>query len=388
MRLRCLLLLAAVLTFPAWAAFPVAESNAVLISNSLFDRSPSVATDGQGNSVVVWSRALPPRVLVVARRFDPQGRPLGGILQVSSNGNQPTVAMNSRGNFVVAWLDALVAKPGAGHPMRVQLFAPNGAKLGRTTQLNTPVEAESGSAVIGIDQNGGFAANWSSLSGVYLRRFDSKGAPLGPQTLIDGDGRGSSLAMRPDGSFTLVWHGSDLLGRSYGADGVPIGADFKINQAAVNNSQNLTVAATQDGGFVAAWDICEPGATQACGVRARRFDAEARPLTGEFAVSPADGRSNERPIVAAEDARGYFAISWQSCLQDCRVSTQLYSPDSAPAPHVSTVTVGPDVTSPAIAASPAGFVVAFSSSACSHLVPGCHNTTPRGLYLWRFDFPQ
>ena len=385
MRLRYLLLLAAVLTSPAWAAFPVAEPNAVLISNSLFDRDPSVATDGQGNSVVVWTRFALPHPEVVARLFDPQGKPLGGLLLVNSNGSLPTVAMNARGNFVVAWTDGTPPKPGAGHPLRVQLFAPGGAKLGRTTQLNTPVEAETSSPVIGIDQNGGFAVNWSSLSGVYLRRFDSKGGPLGPQALIDANGSESSLAMLPDGSFTLVWHAADLLGRSYGADGVPIGADFKINQAAATRSQNLTVAATQDGGFVAAWDVCD---TQTCAVRARRFDAEARPLTGELAVSPADGRNNERPIVAAEDARGYFAVSWQSCLQDCRVSTQLYSPDSSPAPHLSTVTVGPDVTAPVIAASPAGFVVAFSSSACSHLVPGCHNTTPRGLYLWRFDFPQ
>src|SRR5204863_1170883 len=106
-RIRCLLLLAVVLTSPAWAAFPVAEATSTLISNSLFDHWPSVATDGQGNSVVVWTRFVLPKATVVARRFDPQGRPLGGILQVTSSGSQPTVAMNSQGDFVVAWLDTL-----------------------------------------------------------------------------------------------------------------------------------------------------------------------------------------------------------------------------------------------------------------------------------------
>src|SRR3981081_1183896 len=103
MRNRCLLvLLAAVLASPAWAAFPVPESTAFPISTSWYDRSPSVATDGQGNSVGGWARLLLSRPQVVARRFDPHGNPLGGLLQVNSNGNLPRVAMNSHGDFVVA----------------------------------------------------------------------------------------------------------------------------------------------------------------------------------------------------------------------------------------------------------------------------------------------
>lgn len=412
MRLRCLLLLAVVLTSPAWAAFPVAEATSTLISNSLFDHSPGVATDGQGNSVVVWTRIVLPKATVVARRFDPQGRPLGGILQVTASGSQPTVAMNSRGDFAVAWLDTLGAKPGAGYPMRVQLFASNGVKVGRTTQLNTPVETQSSLPVLGIDDNGSFAVTWSSRSGVFLRRFNAQGAPLGSQTLVDSNAYECSLAMRPDGSFILFRHALNLLARRYGADGEPGGEDVQINRTAVNSTQSLNIAATQDGGFIAAWDVCDtsphaaapigvfpgpapqptpgpvPLGPSACDVLARRFDAADKPVTDEIAVSPKDGRGNNFPVVAAEDQRGYFGISWRSCASanDCRVSTQLYSPQNAPAPRVATASVGPDPTSPALAAGPGGFVVAMSSSACSTFFPGCRSVNPRGLYLWRFDF--
>jgi|GEM_PF-2256675 len=409
MRNRCLLvLLAAVLASPAWAAFPVPESTAFPISTSGYDRSPSVATDGQGNSVVVWTRLALSRTQVVARRFSPQGNPLGGLLQVASNGTLPKIAMNAHGDFVVGWLDASAPRPGNGSPLRVQLFTPTGARVGRTTQLTTPVEAQSGLPSIGVDQSGAFAVSWSSSSGVFLRRFDPKGAPLGATVLVDGNGLASSLAMRPDGSFTLVWHAASLLGRGYGADGQAEGADFQINQLAVNNSQNLSVSATQDGGIVAAWDVCgtavhsasaavgspvpsprpSPG-VQTCDIRARRFDAGNQPLTDELAVSPADGRSNMIPVVAAEDGRGFFAISWRSCLSptSCQISTQLYSPQTVPSSRVSTVSIGVDATSPAVAASPTGFVVAFSSAVCTNFFPGCRRNTPRGIYGWRFDFP-
>jgi len=79
MRLRYLLVLLTVaLALPqvARAAFPVAESTALPVSISAFDRSPGVALDGLGNSVVVWNR-LSPGSQVVARRFDPQGHTLG-----------------------------------------------------------------------------------------------------------------------------------------------------------------------------------------------------------------------------------------------------------------------------------------------------------------------
>lgn len=389
MRIRCLLLLAAVLTSPAWGAFPVAEPTAFLISNSLFDRSPSLATDGQGNSVVVWSRVALPRVTVVARRFDPQGNPLGKLLQVAANGSLPTVAMNSRGDFVVAWLDASSPKPFGGYPIRVQRFAANGARVGGTTQLNTPVETPLTPPVLGIDSNGGFAATWSSRSGVFVRRFDAKGAPLEASHVV-APGFGSSLAMQADGGFTLVWLGLELTGRRYGADGKPQGADFQINQSKVDGTQSLNVAATQDGGFVAAWDFCDTATPHQgltpCRVLARRFDAGSQPVTDELAVSPQDGHVNDKPVVAA--GNGYFAIAWRNCQSatSCTISTQLFSPQSTPSPRIAAATIGSDLTPPAVTASPTGFVVAFSSASCSHFFPGCRNNNFRGLYLWRFDF--
>jgi hypothetical protein len=240
-----------------------------------------------------------------------------------------------------------------------------------------------------MDSNGGFAVTWSSRSGVFVRRFDAKGVPLEASHVV-ASGFGSSLAMRADGGFTLVWLGAELTGRRYGADGAPEGAAFRINQSTVEGTQNLSVASTQDGGLVAAWDVCDTaiphqGLTP-CKVLARRFDAGSQPVTGELAVSPQDGHVNDKPVVAA--GNGYFAIAWRNCQSAaaCTISTQLFSPQSTPSPRIAAATIGSDLTPPALAAGPAGFVVAFSSASCTHFFPSCRNNNPRGLYLWRFDF--
>ncbi|HEV7504342.1 MAG TPA: hypothetical protein VGS07_05495 [Thermoanaerobaculia bacterium] len=399
MRLRYLLVLLTIaLASPqvARAAFPVAESTALPVSISAFDRAPGVALDGLGNSVVVWNR-LSPGSQVVARRFDPQGHTLGRLLVVTANGSLPTAAMNSHGDFAVAWFDAGSPKPSRGYPMHVQLFSPGGAKVGPTTLLNTSVGEQTTAPRIGVDQDGGFAVTWSSVKGVYVRRFDSKGVPRGNDVLTVPGGYYSSLAMRPDGGFTLVWQASQLMGRRFGTDGEADGEDFQINQQAASGMRTSTAATTADGGFVVAWDVCgtaprgaskPPRGVAVCGIRARRFDAGARPLTDEFAVSPADGRSNQGPVVAAEDGHGYFAVTWNSCLQvnNCQIATQLYSPQSAPAPHVATAAIGSGSASPAIAVGPDGFVVAFSSSVCNSFFPSCRQSAPKGIYTWRFDF--
>jgi hypothetical protein len=213
--------------------------------------------------------------------------------------------------------------------------------------------------------------------------------------------------MRPDGRFTLVWVALGLLGRRFGADGEPEGEEFQINQQPTNSLQTAAVAGTPDGGFVAAWDLCHASAADApipghplpgppgppprgpspCDVHARLFGAEAQPLTDELAVSPDDGRSNTNPVVAAENGRGYFAVTWHDCLLDsCRVSTRLYNPKGLAAPHAETIAIGENFTSPSLAVGPAGFMVVFTSAACTDFFPRCNRTAPSGIYAWPLNF--
>src|SRR5688500_7530136 len=91
------------------AAAPVGAEFKANVYTAGDQSSGDVATDANGNSVVVWHSALQDGsgTGVYAQRFDSEGTPLGGEFMVNSHtaGSQwfPTVAMGAGGDFVVAW---------------------------------------------------------------------------------------------------------------------------------------------------------------------------------------------------------------------------------------------------------------------------------------------
>jgi hypothetical protein len=65
----------------------------------------AVASDPEGNFVVVWETAYFPSD-VSARRFDASGNAIGGEFQVATHTAfdwRPRVAMDSAGEFVIVW---------------------------------------------------------------------------------------------------------------------------------------------------------------------------------------------------------------------------------------------------------------------------------------------
>jgi hypothetical protein len=75
---------------------------------TVFDQSvPSVASDPDGNFVVVWQGSNPVFLDIFAQRFSSSGVPLGGPSRVNTylSGNQiyPAVSTDPAGNYVVTW---------------------------------------------------------------------------------------------------------------------------------------------------------------------------------------------------------------------------------------------------------------------------------------------
>jgi hypothetical protein len=385
-------------------AFPVALNDGAFTANS-----PRLAADGQGNYVAAWTRMKREgyRYGIVARLFDPLGQPRGPILEVNRRGigQAPAVGMNERGDFVVAWMSSNPEEANR-YWIRAQRFAPDGAKAGPELEVSSaPIQSWTLLGV-GIDREGGFAVTWWGQS-VLVRRFDRQGAPLGPELSTAGLGHpsaiNSSLAMQPDGSFTLIWRSYDavstgrIMGLRFDANGRPKGKEFQINEAPLLGTQQLiggstAVAAMPDGGLFVVWDRVDfskhPGPW--CDVRARRFDAADRPLSAELAVSPNDGRAHLNPAVAA-DVYDFAVVSWSDCLSwgiNCRVSSRLYDRASAPASDFVPFAVDLDLRSPSTAAGRTGFLVMATASTCAQAEPDCGNTSQEGIFGERIDLPQ
>jgi hypothetical protein len=156
------------------------------------DFQVGVASDGQGNFVVIWTRftGVGQQTDLLGRLFDAQGQPRGPIFQINSDGHGDrqltAVAMNRHGHFVVIW-DII----GALGPalLRAQLFGPGGFRLGGEIQVDTTATSVGGQAAVGMDDGGNFVIAWPTESaGILVRQFNRQGQPLAPPTAVASAG--------------------------------------------------------------------------------------------------------------------------------------------------------------------------------------------------------
>ncbi len=169
--------------------------------------SPAIAADQNGNYVIVWTadgqdgdgRAI------YGRMYDANANPLTGEFQVNSTavGNQAhaNVAMNADGRFVVVWdtNDADIFG---------QIFNPAGNRVGGEFQVNYDATGTQQRPEVIIDDAGSFVVTWNGsgledTDGVFARRFNANGVPLGTVNEIQ---RLEILGPPAQSStFTLQW---------------------------------------------------------------------------------------------------------------------------------------------------------------------------------------
>lgn len=184
--------------------------------------------------------------------------------------------------------------------------------------------------------------------------------PVGLPRLVspdnDGDHYGPDLAADDAGGALIVWQatdspltGSDIFARRIRADGIPLGAPFRVNATVADEQRRPAVAALAGGGFVVAWD------TNTSTVWARRFGPDGAPLDPtDLPISPDDDDSHFDPDLAALPGGG-FAVAWEhESLIGVDVLLQRFSPAGlAAGPAQAPYEAGTVVTehrSPALAA--------------------------------------
>jgi hypothetical protein len=234
---------------------------------------PSVATDASGNFVVVWWSPHDGGISgVFGQRFASSGAPLGPEFQVNSytfnTQSDPSVASDSSGNFVVVWRS--FTQDGSDDGVFGQRYASSGTPLGAEFRVNTYTTEEQSYPSVSSDSSGSFVVAWESYSqdgsskGVFGQRYDSSGAPLGPEFRVNTNT--PSQQYRPDvaadasGNFVVVWHAAGQDGSAYGvagqrydSSGTPSGPEFRVNTYSTNHQRRASVTADSTGNFVVVW---------------------------------------------------------------------------------------------------------------------------------------
>lgn len=391
-------LLLIVAASPATASFPDAPAGSELQVNTYTTGLQGygvAAAFGDGNIVIVWQSAGQDGddTGVFGQVFDDLGTVIGSEFQVSSatvdDQRYPAVASDNDGNFVVVWTDD--ARDGSGSGLFGQRYSSNGARLGAEFQVNTFTSGSQGfQSGVASDPLGNFVVAWTSFGqdgdrgGIFARRFSESGSPLGSEFQVNtytdsAQGYDVAVARQVDGRFLVVWDSLAQDGDNWGifaqrfdASGTPEGTEFQVNSFTVGpqggDYASPAIARGADLGFVVTWgSFAQDGSGR--GVFAQRYDGSGARLGTEFQVNTYTVLEQAQRIAASSDSAGNFLIVWGSVGQDgsgLGVFGQRYDAQGNAIGSeflVNTGTLGDQGYGLAAASEPAGdFVIAWGSS--------------------------
>jgi hypothetical protein len=245
---------------------------------------------------------------------------------------RPAVASAADGRFVVAWHS--FTQDASGWGVFGQRYDANGLPAGPEFRVNTYTTYDQFGPSVASAADGRFVVVWYSSgylgqdgsgAGVFGQRYDSNGLPDGAEFRVNShttnhQGR-PRVASAPDGRFVVVWYsvGQDgslwgVFGQRYDTNGLPAGPEFRVNSYTTGYQTDLAVAAAADGRFVVTWDSFGQDGS-GWGVFGQRYDANGLPAGPEFRVNSFTPNHQKYPAVAAA-ADGRFVVAWNSVYQD------------------------------------------------------------------------
>ncbi len=361
-----------------------AEFRANVVTTSA-QSAPAVASDDDGNFVVVWeSRQDGSGYGIYARRYNSAGTAQTGEILVNSTtiGEQrfPSVAMDGDGDFVVAFES--YGQDGAGYGVYARRFDAAGTPVAPAFLVNTTTANDQFRASVAMDATGDFVVAWQSYAqdgagdGVYFQRYNSGGTAQGVETQVNVTTtqfqNSPAVAMDSDGDFVIAWQSYTTDGSGYGiyarridAAGVPLATEFRANQNTAGQQQRPTVAIDPNGAFVVAWESDGQDGS-AFGIFGRRYSVSGSAIANEFRLNTFTAGDQRTPRLSV-DADGDFVALWSSVGQeasDFGIYGQRFTAAGAqdsPEFHVNSYTTG-NQTAPALAnASDGDFVSVWQS---------------------------
>ena len=371
-----------------------------------FQWLPSATLLESGEAVVVWESdgglVDTDGRSIQGRRFSSSGDLLGDAFLVNTytTGNQddPVAAASPDGGFVVVWSSVGADGDTSGASVQGQRFDSSGDPVGAQFQVNAYTTGDQSEPAVEVAGDGTFTVVWTSSasdngdtsnSSVQGRRFASDGTALGDQFLVNDYTTNlqedPSVAVAENGRFVVAWKsygspGDDVSNRSiqartFGSDGLPVGAQFQVNTYTTSTQEEPHVSAAPDGRFIVAWASfgSDNGDGSNHGIQAQRFAADGTAVGAQMLVNSFTPGGQRTPSVGV-DAVGDFVVTWRSYGSDngdnSRNSVQGRRFDSSGSPvagqfRVNTYVVS-DQAGPSLAIDEAGdFVVAWHSSGSS-----------------------
>ncbi len=249
---------------------PVGAEFQVNTYTQQFQHEPAIASDGDGDFVVVWTgeqrrldwRHLRPALQLCRRSRSPSSS--RSTPTPPEQQNRPAVAAAADGRFVVAWQSFL--QEGGVIGVFARRFSSDGTPQAVEFQVNTVTVDEQDAPAVAAADDGGFVIAWASNSqdgfghGVFARRFDSAGSALGVEFQVNTYTQAAQFhiaaSAAPDGDFVVAWQSyyqdgnyAGVFARRFDSAGSPQATEFQVNSSTAGSrgsSQRSPTAMTAD----------------------------------------------------------------------------------------------------------------------------------------------
>lgn len=242
----------------------------VVASAGVYDEYPEMARLGDGGFAFAWMTADGYLDGVFVQLFDALGAPVGAPILANTTTayyqGWHKITETSNGGFVVAWEHPNL--DGLGSRIYSQAFDASGAKVGGETLV---VNALTGSvnhlAIAGL-QGGGWVVTWtgedSDFAGVFAQTFDAGGLALGGPVLVNTTTVGvqamPSIAALADGGYVIVWYAVDAGGwegdtysQRFDSAGAKVGGETLVNTTTAGQQSIADIAGLANGGYTVVW---------------------------------------------------------------------------------------------------------------------------------------
>jgi hypothetical protein len=325
----------------------------LLLDNDLSGQStyPSITGLSDGGYAVAWETAQGDMLLdqtdVYTRTFDADGTPRGDSIRVHSfskeDQHSASVAATENGGYTLTWSSYGGPDVDLWNDVFLRRFDADGKPIGGGKQVNTFTELDQYGNQATTLSNGNVLVIWDSehggndypsfaTDGVRARIYSQTGKALTREFMVVGENDGFDgitdigVAALPDGRFVISWFESsidadnnvffEVRGQVFGNDGAKLGNSFLVSISDNHVPRHTTIAALDDGNFVISWDQFARNAQGLDEVFARVYDADGKALGATFRVNaPSGDTSQEYPDIQAMDGGG-FMIVYQSDYAD------------------------------------------------------------------------
>jgi hypothetical protein len=359
----------------------------------------SITTLNDGGFVIAWfSDESQYTSGVAAQMYDSSGNKLGDEFQGITNALRPSITALNEGGFVVSGDGARVS-PVLSSEIYAQIFDTNGNSVGDEFQVNSyNTSSQANSASTTLD-DGDFVITWTSSiqdsdsNGIYAQRYDAYGNPNDDEFLVNATTEGrqedAAITALDDGGFVITWestgqdsssqpNGYGIYAQMYDGSGHKVGNEFQVNTWYLNNQNNPSITALNDGGFVITWES-EDQRQDASGIYAQIYDAEGNALGDvneeflsygfnitEFQVNTDTEGSQNNPSITALNGGGFvitwYSLKWQS--ENSNVYAQIFDGSGNKVGdelQVNTYTTSSQADQSLTALNDGGFVISWSS---------------------------